>query len=79
VEQTLCNGRVSVRPAAAATYGGFGAEQRAGKAYRSTAVDAGAQQHRRHSTAFSSKCGPLHADSRVDEAEHRLDVIRLPR
>jgi len=57
---------------AAAACGGFAAERPAGKTYRSTAAGTGAQQQRRRSTAFSSKCGQSHVDSRRDEAEHRL-------
>ena len=39
--------------------------------YQLTALGAGAQHQRRHSTAFSSKCRQCYVDSRVDEAEHR--------
>ena len=68
-EQSLRNGRTSVRPSvslphhwkAAAACGGFAAESRAGSRYRSTA--AGAQQQRRRSTALSSKCGQCRVDS----------------
>ena len=64
----LCNGRVSVRPpvslsrrsTAAAECGGFAAERPAGRTYRSTAAGTGAQQQRRRSTAFSSKCEQRH-------------------
>jgi len=42
---------------AAAACGGFAAERRAGKRYRSTVAGAGTQQQRRLSTALSSKRG----------------------
>ena len=59
--------RLFHRSTAAAACGGFAAERRAGREYRSTAAGAGAQaaqQQRRSSTAFSSKCGQCHVDSR---------------
>ena len=49
-------------PSFARRCGGFAAERRAGRRYRSTA--ASAQQQRRHSTALSSKCGQCHVDNR---------------
>ena len=48
-------------PSFARRCGGFAAERRAGRRYRSTA--ASAQQQRRHSTALSSKCGQCHVDN----------------
>ena len=56
--------RLFHRSTAAAACGGFAAERRAGREYRSTAAGVGAQQQRRSSTAFSSKCGQCHVDSR---------------
>jgi len=55
---------------AAAACGGFVAERRVSRRYRSTPAGAGAQQQRRRSTALSSKCGQCHVHSRLDEAEH---------
>jgi len=55
---------LSHRSTAAAACGGFAAERRAGKRYRSTVAGAGTQQQRRLSTALSSKRGQWHVDSR---------------
>ena len=55
---------ISRRSTAAAACGGFAAECRAGRTYRSTAAGVGAQQQRRRSTALSSTCGQCHVDNR---------------
>jgi len=56
--------------------GGFAAERSAGRTHRSTAAGAATKQQRHRSTAFSSKCGQCHVDSRVDEAEHILVFVQ---
>jgi len=53
--------------------GGFAAERRMCKRYRSTAP--GAQQQQRRSPVLSSKCGRCHVDSRINEAEYRLGLF----
>ena len=55
--------RLSV-PSIDSSSGGFAAERRANRRYRSTAAGAGAQEQRRRSTALSSECGQCHVDSR---------------
>ena len=62
------------RSTTGAACGGFAADRPAGRRHRSIA-GAGAQQQRRHSTAFGSKCGQCHVDSRVGEAEDRLVIM----
>jgi len=57
---------------AAATCGGFAAERRTLKRYRSTAPGA-----RGRSTALSSKCWQCHVDSRSNEAEPRLGLLSI--
>ena len=59
----VCLSRYS---SAAAACGGFAAERRSGRTYRSTPAGADLQQQRRRSMALGN------VDSRVDEAEHRL-------
>jgi len=64
---------------AAAACGGFAAERRTRKRYRSTAPGARQQERRSpgRSTALSSKCGQCHVDSRINEAEHRLGLLSI--
>ena len=71
--------RLSHKSNAATACGGFAAERRTRKRYRSTAPGARQQQRRSpgRSTALSSKCGQCHVDSRINEAEHRLGLISI--
>jgi len=77
MEQGLCNSRASGQLSvpsfnSCCAYRWFAAEHLMGRTNRSTAAGTSAQQQRCHRMAFSSKCGQCYADSRVDEAEHRL-------
>jgi len=67
--------RLSYQSNAAAACGGFAAERRTHKRYRSTAP--GAQQQQRRSPALSSKCGQCHVDSRINEGEHRFGLLSI--
>ena len=59
--------------------GGFVAERRTRKRYRSTAPGAGSSSAaaRGRSTALSSKCRQCHVDSRINDAEHRLGLLSI--
>jgi len=77
MEQGLCNSRASGQLSvpsfnSCCAYRWFAAEHLMGRTNWSIAAGTSAQQQRCHRMAFSSKCGQCYADSRVDEAEHRL-------